>query len=383
MAAVAPLTMDIFFPSLPSIRSLFGITESYLQLSITLYAWGFGLAQLLAGVLSDRYGRKPIFSFGMLVFILASLGCAWSPSFELFLVFRVLQSMGACVGAVTSLAIARDLFEGKDRARVVSFVSSAMALAPIVAPMIGSFFEEYFSWRTSFLFLSAYAVLMLLVTKLLDETLRSSKPIRWSGMLSDYSSISRNRTWLLYTALTTLHFSAFFAWLAASSLYYIEKLGASAGMFSLLFGGTALAFMVGAMVNTWGLKTYGVHKMIGLGTILSALGGLGFVISSSVGVSLFNLWLSASFIALGLGFVMPASFSMAMEPFPHMAGKASALSNVLRLSFAGGIVALTSHFYDDQASGIAIVALVLALIQLLLWLVTLVGKQDGEVESAA
>lgn len=370
MAMIAPFSMDIYFPSLTSIRDEFLLSDSYLQLSVSLYLWGFGFSQLFVGVLSDRLGRKPTFAFGMILFVAASIGCALSESFEAFLIFRVFQSAGACVGAVTSLAIARDLFAGKERARVISYISSVMAIAPIVAPIIGGFFEEHFEWHMSFFFLAALGTLMLLLLNFLDETNQSRTPLSWASIFRDYLVIVRHRHWIRSATLSTLHFSAFFAWLAASPVYYVGYLNLSPSAFSLVFGATAFAFMSGAFLNTQLLKKKTEEFVLGLGTLILFLGGLGFVMNSWLSPSVLGLWLSGSLCALGLGFVMPTTFSAAMEPFGHMAGKASALLNVFRLGISGAIVSLTSFFYTESGLGIALAILTLALAQALVWSLT-------------
>lgn len=359
--------MDIFIPSLPFLKHEFSVPESLLQLSISLFLWGFACFQLGAGVLSDRFGRLKVVMGGLVVFIIASLGCALSQTFYQFLSFRLLQGMGACVGPVTALAVSRDLLEGKKRAKTLSFIASAMAFAPVLAPLIGSFLQWFFNWHANFFFLAAYGVLLFGMVLQLKETLQEKSSIHWRQILKGYTSVAVNRNWQIHSLISGFCFAGTFSWIAASSIYLIDRLQLDQFEFATLFAIAASCFMLGAFLNSRLIDRFSSSILMCIGASISFLGSSMMLLFSWIlplGVA--RLWGPAVLLSLAIGFVLPNANSNALEAFKMHAGKASALMNFSRLAIAGVVIWISSHFYDNLARNLSLTIFVCASFQIFL-----------------
>ena len=177
LIAVAPLAMDIYLASMPSMTRSLHTTADTVQLTLSLYMYGWGAAQLFVGPLSDRYGRRPLLVGGLALFVLASAACAASRSIEMLIAARVVQAMSMATVAVVPRAVVRDLYSGDRAAHVLSLMGMVLAIAPIVAPVIGSHLHAWLGWQANFVFVALYgAVALACVAWGLPETLRQRNP---------------------------------------------------------------------------------------------------------------------------------------------------------------------------------------------------------------
>ena len=178
LTALGPLSTDFYLPALPAIARALHTDSAGVQLTLSVYLLGFGAGQLLVGPLSDRFGRRPVMLWGMLVFLLSSAVCVLADSLATLVAARLVQAFGACVGPVLGRAVVvvdplGAVVVLADSARMLSHVSTATALAPLLAPLLGGWLTAAWGWRATFVALALYAcVLMLAVWLLLKETNR-------------------------------------------------------------------------------------------------------------------------------------------------------------------------------------------------------------------
>ena len=174
LIAIAPLAMDIYLASMPSMASALATSPEYVQLTLSVYMYGWGVAQLFAGPISDRIGRRPALLGGLILFVVASLGCAAAGNVGTLIAARGLQALSMAAIAVVPRAVVRDLYAGDRAAHMLSLMGVVLGVAPIVAPIIGSHLHVWFGWRANFLFVAAYGVILLTwVAYRLPETLRT------------------------------------------------------------------------------------------------------------------------------------------------------------------------------------------------------------------
>src|SRR5215813_9387910 len=153
MVALGPISTDLYLPSLPGLARYFDVSVADAQLTLSSFLIGLATAQLIYGPLSDRFGRRPVLLIGLAIYVIASIVCMLSPSVPVLVVARFVQAVGACVGPVLGRAIVRDVHGREGAARVLAYMSAAMALAPAIGPILGGFLEEWFGWRINFLVL--------------------------------------------------------------------------------------------------------------------------------------------------------------------------------------------------------------------------------------
>ena len=191
LSAIGPLTTDMYLPSLPDIARLLNASTAQVQLTISAYLIGFAVGQIFYGPLADRHGRKPVLLGAMALYCAASLACALSTSIEMLIAARALQALGGSGGIVLARAIVRDLYSGARAGRELSLIGAVMALAPVLAPLLGGVLQTGFGWRSVFFTLVGGGLLgAAIVWPLLPETLaqRAAEPV---SPASDAQVLSR------------------------------------------------------------------------------------------------------------------------------------------------------------------------------------------------
>ena len=213
---LGPFTMQILIPCLPALMGALSASYGTVQLTLTLYLVGVALAQLVYGPLSDRYGRKPLLLGGLTIYVLGSLAAALAPSIGWLIFARVLQAVGGCAGMVLGRAMIRDAYPREKAASVLGYVSTAMAVAPMLAPLLGSLLEDWFGWRATMLACLVFALpLLLAVRARLPETLAEPAPLPGlAGLLGAYVQLLRIPAFRGYCGLTAFATAAFFAFAA-------------------------------------------------------------------------------------------------------------------------------------------------------------------------
>ena len=374
LSAVGPLTTDMYLPSLPDIVHLLGATTADGQLTISAYLVGFAVGQIIYGPLSDRHGRKPVLIGAIVLYCAASLLCTSSTSIEMLIGARALQALGGCGGIVLARAIVRDLYSGARAGRELSLISAVMALAPVVAPIIGGMLQTAFGWRSVFATLATVGVAgIAVIWLLLPETLarRASEPISLASMLKSYRIVARNGGYLAYLGLATTSYAGLFAWISGASFVLQNLYGLTPFVFGFAFAIGSVGYMTGTTVAARIVLRLGLDGTMGVGCIALTAGGLGMVAAVATGHdSAITLVVPMAVYLAGLGMVLPQSIAGALTPFPERAGAASAL-----LGFIQQVVAALSGVAVGQMLGrsawpLAIGVAVMGCASLVLWIAT-------------
>ena len=339
--ALQPIATDVYLASLPAIGEAFEVGVSGAQLTLSVFFAGFAVAQLVAGPLTDRFGRRPIALIGCALYVLASLAGAFAPSVVVLLAARLGQAVGTCCAVICARAIVRDCHSPEQAAQVMSRALAWMAVAPIVGPFTGGLLEENFGWRANLVAIGAAGAVMLWSAwRKLPETNRYRNPAatRPRELLATYRSILCTRTFLVYTFFATGTFCALFSFISGSPFVALRTLGMSPREFGLLFGCVVTGFVVGAAVGRRALPRWGIIGTIRRGALLQALAGLSMVGLALAGVeSVWSLLGPMFVVLLGHGLVQPGSQMGAIGPFPRQAGAAAALSGFLMYLVAVGL----------------------------------------------
>src|SRR5690606_23290121 len=214
LAALGPFTIDMYLPGFQRIAEDLYTDEQHVAFTLTSYFIGIALGQLFYGPIIDKYGRKKPLLFGLGIYILAAIGCAFSPMIEVMIGMRFLQALGGCVGMVASTAIISDVYEVQYRARAFSSIMLVMGVAPLIAPSVGSFFVEKWDWEVIFYFLAIFAgIVFLLIQFFLPETSRymHSNKLKIREIATGYLEVLKNKTFLFYTLAGSIAMSVMFA----------------------------------------------------------------------------------------------------------------------------------------------------------------------------
>jgi DHA1 family bicyclomycin/chloramphenicol resistance-like MFS transporter len=374
LSAVGPLTTDMYLPSLPDIVRLLGGTTAEGQLTISAYLVGFAVGQIIYGPLSDRHGRKPVLIGAIVLYGLASALCALAASLPMLIGARFLQALGGCGGIVLARAIVRDLYSGARAGRELSLIGSVMALAPVLAPIVGGVLQTAFGWRSVFVTLTAAAALgIAVVWLLLPETLqqRAREPVSPASMLNSYRIVARNSAYLAYLGLAATSYAGLFAWISGASFVLQNLYGLSPFSFGVAFALGSVGYMTGATLAARMVERLGLDGTIGLGALANTVGGLAMMAAVGFGLtSATSLVVPIAIYLAGLGMVLPQSIAGAMTPFPERAGAASALLGFIQQAVAALCGAAVGLLLGKTAWPLAGAVAVMGCGTLLLWLGT-------------
>jgi DHA1 family bicyclomycin/chloramphenicol resistance-like MFS transporter len=361
LSAIAPLSTDMFLPSLPTLAERFRASDATVQLAITFFLVSFAASQLVYGPASDRYGRRPLLTAGLCLFVAGSILAVNATSIEMLLAGRVLQGLGGGAGPALSQAIVLDVY-GRERAgRMLAYISIVLPLAPTLAPIVGGGLQEAFGWQSVFVLLAIIGVVLLTGYRaILPETnSRIGRSGRgFGGLAADYRHLLASPTYVAYVLAIGLMFSGYLAFISSSSFVLQDELGLGAATYGLSFGFVALGLMTGATISSRLAGRLRPEQVVLLGTatataaaaIMAALAWSGVGEVAAVLVPMFG-------VAVGVGTTRPAALAGALVPFPQIAGLASAL-----LGFTQILMASSFNIVFAAAAGVSQRALATAVL---------------------
>jgi MFS transporter, DHA1 family, multidrug resistance protein len=341
LIAAAPFAMDIYLASMPSMTRALAASPEQVQLTLSVYMYGWGTAQLFAGPLSDRLGRRPVLLGGLAVFVVASTACALSRNVFMLIGARLVQAVSMASIAVVPRAVVRDLYSGDKAAHILSLMGVVLGIAPVIAPIIGSHVHVLLGWQANFVLVAVYgAVLWLCVRRLLPETLahRDVRATRPAVIFANYRYLVRSRAFAGFMLVAAFGFSGLFAFLAGSAFVFVSVLGQSEQGFGLLFGTVMLGNITGSVIGSRLVRRTGIERMVRAGTSLMVVAGVALGLMAWLGVG-HPLAIVAPMFVYMVAFMltMPPATAGALTPFPQIAGSASSL-----LSFCQFVVASTA-----------------------------------------
>ena len=332
LAAMGPLTIDMYLPSFPTIVSAFGTTATYVQVSLTACLLGIGLGQLILGPMSDVHGRKKPLLIALIAYFMASLLCVFSPSIEFFIAARFLQGFAAAAGIVISRAVVRDLYSGRELTKFFALLMLINNLAPILAPVLGGGILAFTEWTGVFAVLSTIGFLLFaIVLWRMDETLPEQMrvPSNLSHTLRNFLSLLKNRQFMGYALAQGFIMAGIFAYVAGTPFVYQNIYGVSPQMFSILFGMNGFGLIIGTQVVGRLTGVVSEKRFLESGLFISLTSGTLLLIAVLLNGSLITIVVPIFFFVASIGVISTSSFSLAMEKQGHIAGSASALLGLL------------------------------------------------------
>ncbi|HTP48936.1 MAG TPA: multidrug effflux MFS transporter [Casimicrobiaceae bacterium] len=350
LIAVAPLAMDIYLASMPSMAGALAASDEKVQLTLSLYMYAWGAAQIVVGPLTDRFGRRPALMGGLGLFIAASAVCAAARSIDTLIAARVVQAVAMASVAVVPRAVVRDLYAGEQAARMLSLMGVVLGIAPVVAPIIGSHLHVWFGWQANFIFVAVYGVAALAgVIFALPETIRSRSPqaMKVGVMLGNYARLLRSRAYLGYLLIAAFATSGLFAFLAGSSFVFVSVIGTGEEGFGLLFGIVMAGNITGSTIGSRLVARLGIDRMLQYSTALMLVSGLAVALLAWARVT-HPLAIVVPMFAFMVAFMttMPQATAGALTPFPEMAGSASSLLSFCQLLLASTAALLVGMTFD-------------------------------------
>ena len=354
LTGLPPLSIDMFLPSMPAMVEEFQTDPTHIQPAVTLFLIALGTAQLFFGPLSDRFGRRPIFLIGLAGYTFAGLGCMLASTVSILILARVLQGFSGGSGPSLSRAVVRDIYGKTDSARIMAYMATATALAPIIAPIIGGFLQAYFGWQSVFVVLSAFGGLFFIgYLFIIPETNTQLDPtaLNPKRMLANYRELLTNRQYMGNSLMVAILFWGMFAFITNSSFVLITELDVPPQIYGFCFGSAALGLMLGAFLSGRFHNRLGGPRIIEIGCVISACAGLLMVSLKLYGIfSVLSIIGPMCLFTIGGGMVRPQAMAAAIIPYPKKAGLASALMGFMQMSTAGLFVTIFGHLYSASST---------------------------------
>jgi DHA1 family bicyclomycin/chloramphenicol resistance-like MFS transporter len=360
MMSIVALSIDSMLPALDAIGNDLKVANpNDNQLVITSLFLGFAVGQLLAGPLSDNFGRKPVIYVGYTIFIIGCLLSIFASSFTMMLIGRVLQGIGAASPRTVTVALARDLFEGRTMARIMSFVMAVFILVPMIAPAIGLAITTFWNWQAIFSMLMVMAILSNIWFAIRQpETLpaKDRLPFSFKSLALGTKEVMINRKAIGYTVTAGLIFGAFIGYISVSQQIF-QVVFNTGEWFAFYFGLSAVALGLASIVNAGlvlrlGMRLLTIRAFIAA-TILSVLFILPVYFSQGVPAFwLFVTWLGILFFCIGLTF--GNLNALAMEPLGHVAGIGAALIGFFSTMIALPLAWAIGYFFDSTVYSLVI-----------------------------
>lgn len=359
LTAAAPLSIDMYLAGLPAIQSEFGVDAAATQRSLSSFFLGLALGQLMLGPLSDRFGRRRMLLVGLGIYLVGTLLCLASPGIGALVGARLVQGFGAAAGPVICRAIIRDVFQGGQAARAMSFVIIVMGAAPLLAPSVGGVIVHWTGWRAIFAVLAGYAALALALVMLrLNETNPPERAgqTRLAGRFGAYLTVIRDRYALSQLAAGGLVFGGLFAYIAGAPFIFMERFGMRPDHFGFILAANVAGMLVGTYLNGRLVRRLGTRRLLNIGLPVCAVSGVSFAATASLfSLPLVAVWLMLFAYVSVIGLVAGNTMANLLERYPENAGAASALFGVAQFTFGASTSAIVGAFGGNGLRGTALV----------------------------
>lgn len=360
------LGIDIMLPAFAELRMDFNLDPHSTETAKIISFFFLGqVAQIIFGTLSDRFGRLPILRIGFPLYIIGGIVAAFAPSLSLMLVTRFIAGVGASAVFMTTVAGVRDRFVGNQMARIMSLIFTIFLFTPVVAPFLGAAILRLFSWQTVFLTPPLFALIVFLWSLRLEESLSKGKRIslNFSSIGKSLKHVLRNRTFLRYTAITTLLFTALSSYVASSE-HIIGGLYGKPALFPWIFGGMGLLMALSTFANSYVSTKYGARRALKSLLFIYTLVATGLAILT---VSIGNpppmfLFFTAVTLMMSINLaVEPNSSALALEPLGNVAGIASSVYGTIFFSIGATLGSILSNLMHNSVSPLVISYLVIGI----------------------
>lgn len=365
--------IDIMLPAFGELRNDFNLDPHSTETAKIISFFFLGqVAQIAFGTLSDRFGRLPILRIGFPLYVVGGIAAAFAPSLSLMLVARFAAGVGASAVFMTTVAGVRDRFVGNKMARIMSLIFTIFLFTPVIAPFLGAAILRLSSWQAVFLTPPLFALIVFLWSSRLKESLPHNKriPLNFFSIGKSIASVLRNRTFLRYTTITTLLFTALSSYVASSE-HIIGGLYGKPSLFAWIFGGMGLLMALSTFINSYVSTKFGARRAIKflllLYTLVAAsLAVLTVTFGDPPNMALFFIAVTLM-MSINLA-VEPNSSALALEPLGDVAGMASSIYGTLFFSVGASLGSVISDMMVNRVSPLVISYFVIGISGLLLTL---------------
>ncbi len=353
LSAIGPFSIDMYLPGFPAIAANLHTSVDQVALSLSSYFIGISAGQLFYGPLLDKFGRKKPLYAGLIIYIIASLGCAMAASVHALILLRFLQAVGGCVGMVASRAMVRDLFTVAESPKIFAKLMLVIGISPLVAPALGGYFTAGIGWHYIFIFLAVLVFFILVITSYGLPAGRQPDPdysLRPLPILNNFATVLRQPQFLIYTLTGAIGSAGLYAYIAGSPKVFISIYAVSEQHYGWIFAFNAFGLIGCSQLNSLALKKFTSEQLVKMALCAQVL--FGMCLFGGTALGWLNLPGSILFSFLYLcaqGFIFPNASALSMAPFTKNAGSASAMMGAIQMSIGALASACVSALSDGTA----------------------------------
>jgi len=364
ITAVGPLSLNILAPAMPGLIGTLGAGAGTVQLTLSLFLLGMAVSQLVLGTLSDRFGRRPVMLAGLALTVVASFAALATTSIAGLIVARTCQAFGATVGIVIGRAVVRDLYDRDRAASMIGWVTMAMVVAPMIAPLIGGALDAALGWHAIFAFVGLFAAAILVWASFqLPETRKVATSEGFAHFLAASSSLLADRAFLGYALVAAFNSAMFFTFIGGAPHVVVTIMHRSSAEYGIWFLIISLAYMAGNFAaGRWSAK-YGVDAMIRAGVAVTvagaAIGIVWMLLEPARGPEV--IMTPQMIIGFASGFMLPSALAGAVSVRPQAAGAAAGITGFMQMGLGAATSQLIGHLLDGAPTGLPLAAIVLVL----------------------
>ncbi len=353
LSAIGPFSIDMYLPGFPAIAADLNTTVAHVSLSLSSFFIGISTGQFIYGPLLDRYGRKRPLYTGLIIYLLASIGCALAMSADALIWFRLVQALGGCAGMVAARAMVRDLFPVEENAKVFSTLMLVIGVSPIIAPTLGGYISATLGWHYVFVVLTLMAAFILLAVHFY---LPESRPpdttlsLRPRPIMRSFLTVLKEPQFYTYALTGAVAAAGLYAYISGSPYIFMELFKVSEQQYGWIFALVAIGLIAASQLNSLLLRRFKSEQIIPVALFFQSVTGITLFIGSIYG------WLGL-FGTVGLifcflscqGFTFPNSSALSLAPFSKNAGSASALMGGIQMAIGASTSALVSLLSNGTA----------------------------------
>ena len=376
VSALQPFAINVLAPATPGLARALATDYATVQLTLTLYLVTVAVTQLLVGPISDRIGRRPCILAGIGLFGVGSLLGALAESIETLLLARVVQAIGGGTCFALARAVVRDTASRDRAASMLGYLTMAMVVAPMVAPLVGGFLDRHFGWRSIFLVMVALAVAVAAAAAaFLHETAARHEGAGLASLFRGYPDLLRNRSFLGYTLALSSTTAAFFAFVAGAPFVVVEVMGASPDVYGVYFLFNAGTYMVGNFLTGRFGQRIGSERLTRYGLYLSVASGVSALLCMLIlPWTPATLFLPLMLNGIGNGLTVPGGTAAALSVRPDLAGTAAGLVGATQLGL-GALAAVVVGSLVTLAPTALVWGILICILLGWIALATLVGRR--------
>ncbi len=382
---LSAVAIDINIPAIPDLVAHFGAPDGTGQHVVAAYLLGYALGQIPSGLLADRFGRLPVFYAGIALYTLAAVGTTLANSVNALLLARFVQGLAGASAPVLARAMARDLTQGKDLARLTALLVTSLGMATLLAPLLGSLLTLYWGWRATFVanVVMGLAVLMLIRLFLHETHPHHQRSVQsaWRQLADSARAFSRSSQSLWATAMVATTFFGYMGIIAGIGPVAVEVYGMPGPMLGVVFSLAAVFYLGSAQAGRYALRWRSSSQLLRLGCV-------GYILSAVMIIAVLTLnlsgfwwvWWSIIPFMLGMGLIFANATAIGLAPLPRVAGFAASIMGTTQILLATLGAALTGLFYDRSSHSMLLVVLTGCLSGLLIFTIGAARKQWQGIE---